>query len=337
MQNILMVTRFVAPSLQNWNETMQKSRRKFLAQLGIAAGAAPFASAFMASWGAQAEKEMFFKISLAQWSLRELLFPGKLSNLDFPTFTQEKFGIDAVEYVSVFFPEGKAKDPKYLNELNHRAKEAGVKNNLIMVDLWKYETAAASAEKRKEAAEAHYEWIDAAHALGCPTIRINANTHDKTMTYEAMLDAFADGMRKIGEYAAQENINVVLENHGGYSSNGKWVTELMQRVNMPNCGTLPDFGNNHITENEDYDPYVLVREMMPHAKAVSAKSSAFDAQGNEVRIDYLKMMQIVEDAGFNGYVGIEYGGTHEKNGITPEEGVMATKLLLEKVGAALSS
>ena len=322
---------------QNRNKAMNKQRRKFLTQLGVAACAAPFASSIVASLGAQTEKELFFKISLAQWSLRELLFPGKLSNLDFPSFTREKFGIDAVEYVSVFFPEGKAKDQPYLNELNRRAKDAGVKNNLIMVDLWKYETAAASAEKRKEAAEAHYEWIDAASTLGCHAIRINANSHDKAMSYEAMLDAFADGMRRIGEYAAQENINVVLENHGGYSSNGKWVAELMRRVNMPNCGTLPDFGNNRISEGEAYDPYMLVREMMPHAKAVSAKSSGFDAQGNDVRIDYLKMMKIIQDTGFTGYVGIEYGGTQEKNGITPEAGVLATKHLLEKIGVALSS
>ncbi len=316
---------------------MNKKRRKFLAQLGAAACAAPFASAFMASLGAEAEKEMFFKISLAQWSLRELLFPGKLDNLDFPAFTREKFGIEAVEYVSVFFPEDKEKDQKYLNTLNQKAKDVGVKNHLIMVDLWKYETAAASVEKRKEAAEAHYPWIDAASALGCQAIRINANSHDKAMSYDAMMDAFADGMRRIGEFAAQANINVVLENHGGYSSNGKWVVELMQRVNMPNCGTLPDFGNNRITKDEHYDPYLLVREMMPYAKAVSAKSRSFDNKGEDDQIDYLKMMEIVRDTPFNGYVGIEYGGTQEKNGITPEEGVMATKNLLVKVGEALSS
>jgi len=213
----------------------------------------------------------------------------------------------------------------------------GVKNHLIMVDLWKYETAAASVEKRKEAAEAHYPWIDAASALGCQAIRINANSHDKAMRYDAMMDAFADGMRRIGEYAAQANINVVLENHGGYSSNGKWVVELMQRVNMPNCGTLPDFGNNRIAKDEHYDPYLLVREMMPYAKAVSAKSRSFDNKGEDDQIDYMKMMEIVRDTPFNGYVGIEYGGTREKNGITPEEGVMATKNLLVKVGEALSS
>jgi hydroxypyruvate isomerase len=98
---------------------------------------------------------------------------------------------------------------------------------------------------------------------------------------------------------------------------------------MPNCGTLPDFGNFCIQrEGEkcmlEYDRYKGVAEMIGHAKAVSAKSYDFDAEGNETTIDYRRMMEIIRGSEYSGYIGIEYEGSR----LSEMEGIAATQKLL---------
>jgi sugar phosphate isomerase/epimerase len=178
--------------------------------------------------------------------------------------------------------------------------------------------------KRTQAVENHYRWIDAAKFLGCRMIRVNAQSRG---TAEEQMKLAADGLRRLTEYGAKAKIAVVVENHGGLSSNGQWLAGVMKQVNHPNCGTLPDFGNFRISKDEQYDRYKGVTELMPFAKAVSAKTHDFDEAGNETEIDYLKMMKIVAAAGYKGWVGIEYEG----NKLGEMDGIRATKKLLEKV------
>lgn len=286
---------------------------------------------------AAAGGELFFKISLAQWSLNKTLFAGDLDNLDFAAKARKDFGIEAVEYVNAFFKD-KATDAAYLAEMNKRAADNGVQNLLIMVDGEGGLGVIDSAERQK-AVENHYKWVDAAKVLGCHSIRVNAFGVGAA---EEVAKAAVDGLVKLAEYGTGVGINVLVENHGGYSSNGQWLSGVMAQINMPNCGTLPDFGNFCVRRTdgtewggecaEHYDRYKGVTELMPFAKAVSAKSHDFDEQGTETNTDYLRMMQIVKEAGYRGFVGIEYEG----QGLSEDEGIRATKNLLEKVGAALS-
>lgn len=261
--------------------------------------------------------KMPFRISLAEWSLHKTLFAGKLDNLDFAKTAKEEFKISAVEYVNQFFKD-KAKDQKYLADLKQRHDDLEVKAVLIMVDG---EGALGDADeaKRKVAVENHYQWVEAAKFLGCHSIRVNAQS---TKDYEEAKKLAADGLRRLSEFAAPHGINVIVENHGGLSSNGKWLAETIASVGLKNCGTLPDFGNFH-----EYDRYQGVTETMPYAKSVSAKSHDFDAEGNETKTDFYKMMKIVTDAGYKSWVGIEYEGSK----LDEYAGIMATKKLLMKV------
>ncbi len=263
-----------------------------------------------------------YRISLAQWSLHKTLFGGKMNHLDFAKVSKQDFGIDAVEYVNQFFKE-KAEDSAYLAEMKLRADDLGVKSLLIMIDG---EGALGDPDegKRTKAVENHYKWVDAARGLGCHSIRVNARSSGK---YDEQIELAADGLRRLSEFAAERAMNVIVENHGGLSSNGKWLTTVMKKVGLDNCGTLPDFGNFRVGKNEEYDRYQGVAELMPYAKAVSAKSYDFDADGNDTKIDYLRMMKIVVDAGYNGYVGIEYEGSR----LGEPEGIRATKKLLDRV------
>jgi sugar phosphate isomerase/epimerase len=293
-------------------------RRNFLASTSCAIIGATCVA--RASW-AQTEQATPFRISLAQWSLHKPLFAKEMDNLDFAQVAKEKFGIDGVEYVNQFFKD-KAKDETYLAEMKKRTSDFGVTNVLIMID-GEGPLGSSDNAKRTQAVENHYKWVDAAKFLGCHSIRVNAET-DKP--YEEGSKLAADGLGRLSEYAKPLGINVIVENHGGLSSNGKWLAETIRATGMDNCGTLPDFGNFY-----DYDRYQGVTDLMPLAKAVSAKSYDFDAEGNETKIDFARMMKIVLDAGYRGWVGIEYEG----NRLSPEQGIAATKKLLEKIRGAL--
>lgn len=289
--------------------------------------------AVMPAWGKElvSSKKTFFEISLAQWSLHKKLFAKEMDNLDFPEMTKKEFGIGVVEYVNTFFKD-KAEDTQYLNELLKRCKDNGVKNHLIMCD-GEGDLGNADAAARTKAVENHYKWVNAAKYLGCTTIRVNAAGKG---TAAEVADNAAEGLRKLGEYAAKEKINVIVENHGGYSSDGSWLSGVMKKVNRSNVGTLPDFGNFCIRRDgnkcaEEYDRYKGTKELMPFAKGVSAKSYNFDGNGNCVETDYEKMLKIVKDSGFKGYVGIEYEGS----ALSESEGILKTKALLERIGKTI--
>jgi sugar phosphate isomerase/epimerase len=272
-----------------------------------------------------ASEEPVFEISLAQWSLHRMHFADELDALDFPAFARSRFAIEAVEYVNRFFKD-KARDRSWLDELRKRAE--GVKHLLIMVDG---EGALGHPDERPRirAVENHHQWVEAARHLGCHAIRVNAQSDG---TPEQQRDLATDGLRKLVEFAEPYQIDVIVENHGGLSSNGTWLASVIRKVDHPRCGTLPDFGNFLIRDGEWYDRYQGVSELMPFAKAVSAKSHDFDADGNEVNTDYHRMMQIVLDAGYRGHVGIEYEGER----LGEIEGVTATKRLLESVRSELT-
>lgn len=304
------------------NELSLVNRRDFLKQ-SAAVGAMAVAGETLAN----AAAKQVFKISLAQWSLHKALFKKELDNLDFAKTAKQQFGISAIEFVNQFFKD-KAKDMNYLRELNKRAKDLGVEHRLIMCD-GEGALGDPDAAKRTQAVENHYRWVEAAKFLGCKIIRVNAQSKGSAEEQQKLA---ADGLRRLSEFGAKHKIHVVVENHGGLSSNGQWLAGVMKMVNHPYCGTLPDFGNFRISQTEMYDRYKGVTELMPFAKAVSAKSHDFDERGEEIHTDYHKMMKIVLDAGYRGFVGIEYEG--EK--MSEADGIKATKKLLERVHDELS-
>jgi sugar phosphate isomerase/epimerase len=297
------------------------SRRAFLVQGVVAVGTVAMAPRMLPA-------EPTFKISLAEWSLHRALRAGKLTNLDFPKVAKQEFGLDAVEYVNQFFKD-QARDDAYLNQLKSVCDGEGVRSLLIMCD-GEGQLGDPDEGKRRQAVENHHKWVQAAKRLGCHSIRVNAATGGQG-SFEEQQKRAADGLRALSEYAAPLGVNVIVENHGGLSSNGAWLAGVMKQVALPNCGTLPDFGNFRVAPGEDYDLYQGIRELMPFARGVSAKSYDFDEAGNETKVDYTRILKIVLEAGYHGYVGIEYEGSR----LDEYEGVRATKRLLERVRAGL--
>jgi sugar phosphate isomerase/epimerase len=300
------------------------NRRDFLRHSSLAA------AAIAAGCATSSKKEnRSFSISLAEWSYHKALYGKKMTHMDFPVVARRTHDIEGIELVNQFFKD-KATDTAYLAEFKKRSETEGVKILLIMCDG---EGALGDPDeaKRKQAVINHHKWADAAKYLGCHSIRVNAETND-TGSFEEQQKRAADGLAMLSDYCRPLKLNCIVENHGHLSSNGKWLAGVMKLVGKSNCGTLPDFGNFTIRQGEKYDRYVGVSEMMPYAKAVSAKSYDFDNNGDCVETDYRKMMKIVLDAGYRGWVGIEYEGERfpEKDGIDATRDLL-TRLRLEGI------
>ena len=186
------------------------------------------------------------------------------------------------------------------------------------------------AAARTRTVENHYKWVEAARFLGCHSIRVNARSQGTPDEQRALA---ADGLRRLTEFAAERGVNVIVENHGGISSDGAWLAGVIRAVAHPRCGTLPDFGNFQVGPERWYDRYQGVQELMPFAKAVSGKSHDFDAEGNETGTDFLRMLRIVLAAGYRGWVDVEYEGDR----LSEPEGIRATKALLERVRERLGA
>ena len=308
------------------------SRRHFVKQSLLGAGTLMVWPSLYTS-----KQAASLEISLAEWSLHRALKSGKLDHLDFPLKARRDFDIGVVEYVNGFFGGSKmnfkeaGKNTSYLNELLKRSKDAGVINHLVMVDE-EGPLALPADKERLQAVDDHKKWIEAARLLGCKTVRVNLHGEGTT---DAKKTASIDSLSRLGEFAAPMNINVVVENHGSDSSKGFWLADIMKQVNRSNVGTLPDFGNFCIshpwgtTQNgceNAYDRYTGIAELLPFAKAVSAKSYDFDSNGEQPMINYKKMIDMVKASGFSGYIGIEFEGNTQPE----EEGIRKTKLLLEK-------
>ena len=292
-------------------------RRKFIEISSKIAGAVT-----ILNFSSCMNKVIPFKISLAEWSLHRSIWNKKIDHLDFAELSTKSFGINAIEYVNTFFFD-KAKNINYLKDMKNRADVNGVKSLLIMCDN-EGDLGDPNEEKRNKSIENHFKWVEAAKFLGCHSIRVNARSKG---SYDEQIKLAVDGLQRLTEFSSKLGINILVENHGGLSSDGLWLSSVIKEVNHEMCGTLPDFGNFKIDEDRVYDRYKGIQELMPFAKAVSAKSHAFDENGDEIFSDYGKILKIVNDAGYNGYVGIEYEGSE----LDEMDGIKATKNLLNKV------
>jgi sugar phosphate isomerase/epimerase len=309
------------------------TRRTFIKKSILGAGALML----LPSLNAQSLKSSGIEISLAEWSLHRALESGKIDHLDFPVIAKREFNISAVEYVNGCFGGSKlnfkdaGKNTAYLSELLKRSKDAGVVNHLIMVDDEGL-LASPDDKERLSAVDNHKKWIEAAKFLGCITVRVNLFGEGSP---ESKKNASIDSLSRLCDFATTMNINIVTENHGHETSNGAWVADIMKQVNRTNVGTLPDFGNFCLSQDwgstqegcdNVYDRYQGVSEMLPFAKGISAKTYDFDNNGEQSKIDYKKMIDLVKESGFKGYIGIEYEGNNQPE----EDGIRKTKMLLEK-------
>jgi sugar phosphate isomerase/epimerase len=305
--------------------------------------------------GDDSEKRQKINISIQSYSYGSSLLNGEMNILDFPKIVREKFGLDGAEYWNIPLLK-KRKNKKFLGEIRKRTQDYGINNTLMLVDFFSSEKGmppislcSTSAKERNNAIEAHKEWLDIASEIGCSGIRVNLRSQKMSSSEVAKLSQ--ESLTKLLEYSSKQGLSIVIENHGGYTSDAKWVVALMKKINNKFLGTLPDFGTSNFCvrrkpiQNEDYfssecvdqyNKYQGVEELLPYAKGISAKSRQFDKLGEETETDYNKMMSLIKKSDFEGYMAIEYEGSmmemygYGGNFLSSNEGILATKSLIEK-------
>ena len=312
-------------------------RRELLAALGIGSRAlATRTSAQDAAKPAAAPTPApspgtSWKLSLGAWSFHRAIRSGELAHEDLAKRARS-LGFAGLDHVSTFLADQVAKEG-HLAELAKRARDEGIANVCILVD-GEGDLADRDRVTRKAAVEAHLKWLDAAAALGCESIRVNLAGSG---TPEERGEAAVESLRELSLWVRPPVLRVLVENHGGLSSDASWLSAVMRRGHRSpefgKVGTLPDFGNWTIGEGRTYDRYRGVSELMPWAGHVSAKSHEFDAQGNETSTDYRRMLRILRDARYERWIEVEYEGDR----LSEEEGVRATKRLVETVMAELAA
>ena len=302
------------------------NRREFVKRSSLLTGAV-LAGAGCAASTSTSSAEPIFRISLAQWSINPSFFEGPLDNLDFAP-TAREHGFEAIEYVNQFFKD-KAEDMAYLNEMNRIADSEGITNVLIMID-GEGRIGDPDEATRDQAVQNHFKWVEAAAHLNCHAIRVNA--HSGSGTWEEQLGWTADGYRQIVEHGDEHGVSVIIENHGGFSSDPRWLVELMETVDHPRAGVLPDTGGFSRGDDDAddagiFDPYEAVEMLAPYAKGMSIKGTTDLPSGEEVEGDFERFMRIALDSGWRGYAGIEYGRI---------DGISAAREKLEAARTALT-
>lgn len=304
------------------------NRRSFL-QTGVLASAALLSAPHAMSWPRPTEN----KISLATWSIVRSHRAGVWKLPDVARICREDFGIDGIEYVTGFFD---SVNYGYLQSLNRQAEEHGVENVLIMVD-GEGPMVAEEKSERMQAAINHRKWVDIAGYLGCHAIRCNA--FGGGPTYDEDPDSIqraAESFSALVEYAREFEINIIIENHGGLSSDPRWLPDLCQAMDSNHFGLLPDYGNYNLDEVNVYE---AIDQAMPYAKGVSVKAG-WQPDGSHPQYDVERLLGISLESGYSGYWGIESGLRRSRDDApTTAEGirdddwkaVMLTKQAIENV------
>ena len=330
---------------------MNQNRRKFIKNIFKSSAAISLSSPLL-------NNDLFanyvsnkLKISLQCFSFASEFYKGKFDLSNFSKIVRETYNLDGAEFWSIPFM-GKEKNSIFLNELRQKSNDYGVKNTIILVDLLNMQTmkqgnslASIDKKERNQAIEDHKPWIDAAKSIGCDSIRINLWS-DASM--EEVMKVSIESISKLLEYASDKNISIVIENHGGHTGDAKWLVNLIKKINNKKLGTLPDFGTLNFCVKRDlnldftakcfnqYDKYLGVKELLPFAKGISAKSTQFDLKGNETDTNFKKMVRLIKKSNFEGYISIEYEGairdtfSQQNNHLPTHDGILATKKLLEK-------
>jgi sugar phosphate isomerase/epimerase len=318
------------------------TRRTYLKQ---SAAAAMASLTPLSAFASATDSKLFFKIALGEYSFNTAYRQGEYNSLELANLTRKKFQLGAIDYVSSFWTD-KARNQTFLAELKKRAADNDVVNHLILVDLPGPQLGDQDARSRAAAVDAHRLWLEVARFLGCSGIRVNLNGFGKPGHKQAALNFAVDGYNKLLEYGARDNLDVLVQNHIGYSCDPDWLVEVMKQVNNKHAGIEADPGHfeeifivrkpgggNEVLNSQSFDLYTGWAKLMPFTKAVNAKTHSFDAQGNETTMDYRRLLKIVKKAGYRGYIGIEWEPEGPGKQLTPSEGIQMTKALLEKDGA----
>jgi sugar phosphate isomerase/epimerase len=246
------------------------------------------------------------RIAIASYPFREYvagrkdpLGGHKLELKDFSAHVAEKFNIRKIEPWSDHF---RSLDQNYLDQIRAAVEKAGgvIVNVAVDGDHSPY---AADKSERKKSVAFSKQWVDAAAAVGSPSIRSNM---PKAPDSEPDAQRAADSLSQVVEYAARKNILVNMENDNPVSEDPFFIVQVIEKVNNPWLHALPDFANSLTTGREDH-AYQGIQAMFAHAYNIShVKALETNEQGKEFRVDMAKTFNMMRSAHYKGYCSMEF-------------------------------
>lgn len=257
---------------------------------------------------------------------------GPRDPMDFPRLARDAYGLEAIE-LEASLHYAHVRNDAYFARLRQQCDASGVRC-VVISNMWEGNLASLQGQPEQTARNYH-RWVDIAAIMGCRLLTVNVNA--RRGNRDLLAARAAEGLVALTSYSGPRGITVLVENHGWYSAYPPWLVGIMETVNSPFCKLSVDLGNfctrwdSGQCVEQQYDPYEGVALMMPHARHVSAKMLGFDERGNDVRTDYVRMLRIIRDAGYQGYIGIEYAGDQ----LSPDHGIRASLALLRRATSEL--
>jgi sugar phosphate isomerase/epimerase len=233
---------------------------------------------------------------------RDKTKPG-MQLTQFPAMVRKKFDLRNIEPLDSHFH---SLEPAYLGELRNAVEKAGCRviNIPAGVQASLYDPDAA---KRKTGVENAKKWVDAAVALGSPSIRVHIQGASGVKPDVARA---AESLQVVSDYGAEKNIVINLENDDPATEDAFYLVKVIEQVNSPWLRGLPDFCNSMLKGNEKYG-YDSVTAMFKHAYNIShVKDSEVD-NGKIFRVDVGKTFAIAKQSGYRGYFSMEWEGEGE--------------------------
>lgn len=287
------------------------SRRTFLTH---ATSSGLFAALSLPMLSAKHHSSDRFTLGLSQYSLRALLRDGSLDALDFPQFTVDQFGLQAIDLWEGGLPKDKLDDSKYLTKMRNRAEQAGTDLFLLMSGALD-----ASPKKREASSTKIVASFDRAVQLGAPMVRVflKAPGTDPAAGVQASVEA----LKPLADEAARRQLTIAIEPGASQlSQKGAFLAKVAIRLKHPALGLMPDFGK--LKDNI----YKGTEAMLPHTITVSCKMHSFDEAGKQPDFNYPRLMKMIKQSKYQGILAIEWEGS----ALEPVPGVLASKKLIEK-------
>ncbi len=244
------------------------------------------------------------EIGIAGWALNRSIREHKtLTLLDFPALAREEFGVDTIELVSTFFESQSA---PYLNELRRAIAAQRLRVVNIAVDTGTL--ASADEAARRTDLEAIKQWFHVARAIGAGAIRVNTGAADPDD--QAARERIIAGYRELAEHGAEAGVKLLIENHGGASSDPQVIAAILERLETPWFGACPDVANFIGDTWEEGMRIMAPRAVTTHVKisgyAPDGWQSRTARDGSVHRFNLRTCLVILKEAGYAGPVNFEY-------------------------------
>lgn len=257
----------------------------------------------------------------------ELPYPKLLRISEFPARARDTFGVDAIETVAFQFD---GLDDPEIDAFDQALKDIGVKLLNIAIDVG--DLLETDTDKRAADLKVIERWIERFAAMGSQFVRVNPGSPFSQHHGDQPPAHLVEALQELGTFANERGTRLLVENHGGPSSNPAWMRQLLDAVGPNSLGLLLDLGNFDVLmapmmamffggESEKKDPaevfsgldlttlYEGIEALADKAELVSLKAHHVSDDGDVGPVDLERALGILNAHSYSGALTVEYEGS----------------------------